>query len=424
MFQRKCSGSLYTLMGLDESATEKEIKKSYRRLALSLHPDKTGGTTTEQFTRVQEAYDILSDKQQRRAYDTFGKEGIDALNTLNNMNIPPNVYGFRAVCFILMVCSLILLLQLELIIIRQDYQMSWSWPLLLIPLWATLTPFFIFGLVLLAAGTRRLEFSNIYVGLELLTLVGAVVACAFAVWGAIKWSIALLPAMALYALCCGHVIPQMSPSRFLQYAEGDNEPSFHCGKFFVFILRTLFEKACGGTFFAFAMFRATQDNSPGTGGLLSFWLVSSPLIVYLTLQTLVDLCLCIFGGNTQEASESIPQANTSGLSFIFDSGLLYMVCMTALKANVVINGWTGGFNPSLAVIVIPLQLFLVFLVFFTSFLFCTASWIFDASLLGAENEQDNEAASLFGGAASWHADYQQVPGDGSSEEKKKLSEFV
>jgi len=66
----------YLNLMVDKSASDTEIKKAYRRLALKYHPDK-GGTKEDEkkFKEVTTAYEILSDKQKRAQYDQFGSVG-------------------------------------------------------------------------------------------------------------------------------------------------------------------------------------------------------------------------------------------------------------------------------------------------------------------------------------------------------------
>lgn len=70
----------YELLGVSRDASDVDIKKAYRKLAMKLHPDRNPGdeSTEEKFKDVQKAYAILSDKQKRAAYDQFGHAGVDS----------------------------------------------------------------------------------------------------------------------------------------------------------------------------------------------------------------------------------------------------------------------------------------------------------------------------------------------------------
>lgn len=63
----------YELLEVPRTATDREIKKAFRKLAIKYHPDKNKSPDAEeQFRRVAEAYDVLSDSEKRKNYDTFG----------------------------------------------------------------------------------------------------------------------------------------------------------------------------------------------------------------------------------------------------------------------------------------------------------------------------------------------------------------
>jgi curved DNA-binding protein len=68
----------YKLLGVGRNATETEIKKAYRKLAMKFHPDHAKGdkSAEEKFKKISEAYAVLSDKEKRQEYDTFGSEGF------------------------------------------------------------------------------------------------------------------------------------------------------------------------------------------------------------------------------------------------------------------------------------------------------------------------------------------------------------
>jgi curved DNA-binding protein len=68
----------YKILGVDRNDSENQIKKAYRRLAMKYHPDRTKGdkSAEEMFKKVSEAYAVLSDKEKRKQYDTFGASGF------------------------------------------------------------------------------------------------------------------------------------------------------------------------------------------------------------------------------------------------------------------------------------------------------------------------------------------------------------
>lgn len=69
----------YSVLGVSKDASEKDIKKAYKKLAMKYHPDKNPGDATAEasFKEVKEAYEMLTDSSKRRKYDQYGHAGFE-----------------------------------------------------------------------------------------------------------------------------------------------------------------------------------------------------------------------------------------------------------------------------------------------------------------------------------------------------------
>ena len=67
----------YEVLGIDKNASEDDIKKAYRKIAIKYHPDRNPGNkeAEEKFKEAAEAYDVLHDPKKRQQYDQFGFDG-------------------------------------------------------------------------------------------------------------------------------------------------------------------------------------------------------------------------------------------------------------------------------------------------------------------------------------------------------------
>ena len=69
----------YDVLGVDKGASDAEIKKAFRRVAMKFHPDRNpeGADAEDKFKEAQEAYEILGDNDKKAAYDRYGHAGVD-----------------------------------------------------------------------------------------------------------------------------------------------------------------------------------------------------------------------------------------------------------------------------------------------------------------------------------------------------------
>ncbi len=96
----------YKILGVNKDASQEDIKKAYRKLAMKYHPDHASGKANEEkFKEISEAYAVLSDPEKRKQYDTFGSDGFQQRFTQEDIFRGSNIedilreFGFGGASF-------------------------------------------------------------------------------------------------------------------------------------------------------------------------------------------------------------------------------------------------------------------------------------------------------------------------------------
>ncbi|KAJ2804854.1 hypothetical protein H4R20_002338 [Coemansia guatemalensis] len=129
---------LYNLLGVEKCATEAELKRAYRRLALQHHPDRNRGNTgsAEEFVRIQYAYDVLSDERMRRIYNRYGAIGVQMAGRVGSEVLDPLISGMLSMFAYASAASTLLLIAFFALLARRiDHAHSWPFTVIFMPIW-------------------------------------------------------------------------------------------------------------------------------------------------------------------------------------------------------------------------------------------------------------------------------------------------
>mmetsp|Transcript_32720 Transcript_32720/g.48453 ORF Transcript_32720/g.48453 Transcript_32720/m.48453 type:complete len:586 (-) Transcript_32720:287-2044(-) len=142
----------YSLLGVEHDASQDDIKKAYKKKSLSMHPDKLaqrGKVATEEdqarFTRMKEAYEVLSDKHKRETYDAIGERGMKWLEEPFSLDPQELAHNFatssvidRSKIFAIFVGIAVAVFLLPFVVCLQvdgEFGEGASWMAVLFPLW-------------------------------------------------------------------------------------------------------------------------------------------------------------------------------------------------------------------------------------------------------------------------------------------------
>jgi len=146
MFLPKKGGNnrrLYEVLELDPTASDDDIKRAYKKMALKYHPDKAPGQE-EKFKDISSAYNVLTDPKKKQIYDTYGEEGLtflengmfgedgELMGMLQLLDSPITMgLGLCAGWIMLALACLVPIF----VVLKVDEVVSWTWPVVFVPLW-------------------------------------------------------------------------------------------------------------------------------------------------------------------------------------------------------------------------------------------------------------------------------------------------
>lgn len=364
----------YATLEVEQTATPDAIKKSYRKLSLQFHPDRAGEAGAAKMKSINEAYYVLSDPKRRAAYDRYGEQGVQAMESdyaapvvqQFGITLLLGIAGFFVMCFV--ACLIMLLATVSC---KVDGVMDWSWTATLFPVWIVsaflliVTVVYLIVTVMNACQDRensRVTWRNFLPVIPVVLLIASAIMIDINLENArsgLAWFVAFAPLFLMNVIALVQAIPGMTPeairTQFLM-SELPDITGLDIGATIVARVWSVLSPIVFGVLLAVRI----DGFSP-----LSAWVVAIPLFVSMAVTMFHVL---IIGLATMRNGKT----NCCGViqSFIFSFIGQGLFLTTVLLICLKVEG-TPPFR-TLAVCLVPIFLMVSFLFLFVMFGTCIA----------------------------------------------------
>ena len=356
-----CSGRLYEILDISKGATPSEVKKAYHKKALQYHPDKTGGTTTEEFKAIQEANAVLSDPEKRKLYDMFGRAGMARLEQFGMGGAAAGAMAhplaIKFVAFIFFLVFFLCLLFVSLVVVKFDQDKSWSWAAVFTPVWILICPLAFTPCVFVAA-LRALKVREAFAALAGTGVFVCTILFVRTMDGHMEsWKGFFY---ALFVTCTFYYISEalslrLSYIKEMLIAQGHPlgpELTVTSPFYIRAVVTALFNFACNLSFFIL-MFQRMTLAAPD----LSFYVIFAPLFASIAVPSLISMAALFLDSTTQLRHKLCMLL----LGLLLLAATLYTYVMIAIKMQSDMNTRpSGGEGPNIKAAICAIMLFIFF----------------------------------------------------------------
>jgi len=380
----------YEVLEIDPKASEEDIKKAYKKLALKYHPDKNPGQE-EKFKEISTAYSVLSDPGKKDIYDTYGEEGLSLYENGvfgeegEFMKILPflqNPLLLALFCILAVVIVSVAFLFPLFIVLRLDGAVSWSWGRVFIPLFIVDVVPLIYALCLNVFSENKL--SSVGTLLQYVSLlVFQILICIQLDSHRWNWAVVFIPIYIHELIYHFKRIISHTPSKYNEDKEAKTE-GFTCGMGFGgFFLKNMVIPILRIIFIIFVVIRLTNTVH------WNWWIIAIPIFVAMAWKLFIKYLDDKAGLAASIDEEDKKRRQTMAKVFGIGLVILFAFLLTFLILVILsLNGASFG----KAITFIPV--FIIFGVLFCCCCCCIPCFLCCARRFGQmadEGERDEES---------------------------------